>query len=297
MLDVRPELHAFGSETRIHLVPGGRAGALPLRSAQTQHVKAGLLITPRFGWVGVGAVMQETGWSASPEFLNAPLVPGSARDVPPWVLAGPVIARLIDLLSALVPGFELTAETLSAPRGRILWTEYVRSSLQSGYWHRMPCQFPDLTLDRVLRSAIRWTLEHTRESLFSAGERDSIAIDLAQTISRLLRTLQDVKSVEPRISDLERRFSKRLSPIGQLRLGLQAIGWVVDERGLGGGREMDGLAWQLPLEKLWESHVEAIVRSEEKMRGGDVRSGRLRQTVVPLNWSDPSYRSLGHSCS
>jgi len=293
-LDVRAELYAIGGETRIRLVPGGRAGALPLRSAQTRHVKAGLLIGPRFGWAGVGSVMQETGWAASPEFLDVPLVPGSARDVPPWVLAGPVLARLAELLASLIPGYEMRSETLTAPRGRILWTEYVRSSLSSGNWHRMPCQFPDLSKDRMLRSAIRWTLERTRESLFSAGERDPIATSLGRTISLLLLNLQDVKPVEPRLGDLERRFVNRITRVAQLRLGLQAIGWVVDERGLGGGREMDGLAWQLPLEVLWESHVEAVVRSEEAIRGGEVRSGRLRQTLFPLNWSDPSYRSLGH---
>jgi hypothetical protein len=257
-------------------------------------VKAGLLIRPRFGWAGVGNVMQQTGWAASPEFLDAPLVPGSARDVPPWVLAGPVLARLADLLKSLVPGYETRTETLTSPRGRILWTDYVRGPLRSGNWHRMPCQFPDLAKDRTLRSAIRWTLERTRISLMLAGERDPIATDLARTISLLLAGLQDVIATEPRLGDLERRFAGRIPGVSQLRLGLQAIGWIVDERGLGGGREMDGLAWQLPLEVLWESHVEAMIRAEEVVRGSEVKSGRLHQTTFPLNWSDPSYRSLGH---
>jgi len=293
-LDVRAELYATSAETKIRLLPGGRAGALPLRSAQTQRVKAGLLIRPRFGWAGVGNVMQQTGWAAAPEFLDAPLVPGSARDVPPWVLAGPVIVRLAALLTSLVPGYEAKSETLTSPRGRILWTEYVRSSLSSGNWHRMPCRFPDLSKDRILRAAIRWTLERTRLSLISAGERDPIATLLAQRISTLLVDLQDVSAVEPRVAELERRFGSRIPGSGSLRFGLQAIGWIADERGLGGGREMDGLAWQLPLEVLWESHVEAKIREEATIRGGEIKSGRLGQTVFPLNWSDASYRSLGH---
>ena len=293
-LDVRAELVADSNETKIRLFPGGRAGAIPLRSAQTQHVKAGLLVRPRFGWSGVGAVMQQTGWAASPEFLDVPLVPGSARDVPPWVLAGPVLARLAELLGKLVPGYEHRSDTLTSPRGRILWTEYVRGSLRSGNWHRLPCQFPDLAKDRVLRSAIRWTLERVRQSLIVAGERDPIATSLARAISLLLVELQDVKSIEPRISELERRFATRACRATQLQSGLQAISWIVDERGLGGGREMDGLAWQLSLNSLWEAHVESVIRAEERIRGGDVRSGRLRQTLFPLNWSDPSYRSLGH---
>ena len=294
MLDVRAELSAIGGETKIRLLPGGRAGALPLHSAQTRHVKAGLLISPRFGWAGVGSVMQETGWAASPEFLDVPLVPGSARDVPPWVLAGPVLARLAELLDSLVPGYEIRNETLTSPRGRILWADYVRGPLSSGNWHRLPCRFPDLSKDRMLRSAIRWTLERTRQSLLVAGGRDPFATELDRMVSLLMLRLQDVTAAEPRLGDLERRFANRVSRVVPLRHGLQAIGWVVDERGLGGGREMDGLAWQLPLEVIWESHVEAVIRAEEAIRGGEVKSGRLHQTVFPLNWSDPSYRSLGH---
>jgi McrBC 5-methylcytosine restriction system component len=293
-MDVKAELSAVGGETKIRLLPGGRAGAVPLRSAQTHQVKAGLVVRPRFGWSGVGSVMQQTGWAASPQFLDVPLVPGSARDVPPWVLAGPVLARLADLLRSLVPGYEIRRDTLTRPRGRILWSDYVRRSLSTGKWHHLPCQFPDLAKDRVLRSAIRWTLERTRLSLLGAGERDPIATSLGHELALLLQGLQDVIAKEPRTGDLERRFGQRMSHTAQLRLGLQAIGWIVDERGLGGGREMDGLAWQLPLDVLWESHVEAVVRAEEALRGGDVRCGRLHQTVIPLDWSDPSYRSLGH---
>ena len=79
-----------------------------------------------------------------------------------------------------------------------------------------------------------------------------------------------------------------------LRRGLEALGWIVDERGLGGGQEMDGLAWATPLDSLWEHYVEGSVRREASMRGGIVRVGRSRETLVPLDWSDPSHRSMGH---
>jgi len=75
---------------------------------------------------------------------------------------------------------------------------------------------------------------------------------------------------------------------------VQALGWVADERGLGGGREQDGLAWALPLAELWELYVEALVRSETALVGGIVRVGRRRETLFPVEWSDPSHRSLGH---
>jgi 5-methylcytosine-specific restriction endonuclease McrBC regulatory subunit McrC len=79
-----------------------------------------------------------------------------------------------------------------------------------------------------------------------------------------------------------------------LRRGLEALGWVADERGLGGGREMDGIAWALHLEQLWENYVEALIRREAALDGGMVRVGRRRETVFPIEWSDPSHRSLGH---
>jgi 5-methylcytosine-specific restriction endonuclease McrBC regulatory subunit McrC len=69
---------------------------------------------------------------------------------------------------------------------------------------------------------------------------------------------------------------------------------VVDERGLGGGRELDGIAWQLPLEQLWERYVESVVRQEVAKEGGEVLVGRLGQTTIPIHWSEPGLRSLGH---
>jgi 5-methylcytosine-specific restriction endonuclease McrBC regulatory subunit McrC len=57
---------------------------------------------------------------------------------------------------------------------------------------------------------------------------------------------------------------------------------------------MDGLAWQLPLEVLWERYVEAMVRSEVQREGGELLLGRLRQTVFPLHWSTNTVRSMTH---
>jgi len=79
-----------------------------------------------------------------------------------------------------------------------------------------------------------------------------------------------------------------------LRRGLEAISWILEERGLGGGRELDGLAWHLSLDRLWEAYVEATIRREAAGIGGEVKVARLRETTFPLHWTDPSHRSLGH---
>ena len=238
--------------------------------------------------------MAETGWAASPQFLDLPLVPGSARDVPPWVLSGPVLARLADLLRSLGRGYEVREETRQTPRGQIIWRRYLAESMVTGRWHQLPCRFPDLTQDPYLRRAIRWALERVRGELVGVGGRDPIALQLSDVARLLLSQLLDVIPVRPRSGDLERRLQFGVVGEVAIRRGLEALGWVVDERGLGGGRELDGLAWQLPLDQLWERYVEAAIRREAANEGGEVLVGRLGQTTIPLHWSEPGLRSLGH---
>lgn len=290
-LELKPELVGTPQGAVLRLVPGGRAGAVPLRSAHTGQVVGGVVVRPRFGWAGVGRVLSETGWHAAPQFLELPLVPGSGREVPPWVLAGPVIARIADLLRHLRRGYQQREEVLQAPRGTVLWPLYATASLVRGQWHQLPCRFPDLGADPRLREAAKWCLERVRRDLLIVGGVDHLALTLATEAQRLLLTLLDVAARVPQRGELERagHFVDAM-----LRRGLEAMGWVVDERGLGGGRELDGLAWQLSLPQLWEAYVECIMRQEAALVGSKVRVGRLGETVLPVHWSDPSQRSLSH---
>lgn len=293
-LDVRPEFLAEGLGGSVRLWPGGRTGAIPLRSGQTGKPVAGFVIEPRFGWSGVGRVLHETGWAAAPNLLSFPLVPGSGREVPPWVLAGPVLRRLDALLRSLRPGYREREELLVQPRGRILWGRYSRESLPRGRWEKLPCRFPDLGSDPVLRRHVRWALERIQRDLIAVGGRDAVALSLAAVAVRLLEQLADSPPLMPRRERLQAALkSTALSTDAFLR-GVEALSWIVDERGLGGGREQDGLSWQLPLDELWERWVEALIRQEAKRDGGDVSVGRRGETVFPLHWSNPSLRSLGH---
>lgn len=291
-LDVGVELVASNPEPAIRLSPGGNAGAIPLRSAQTGAVVAGLIVKPRFGWPGVGTVMSETGWAASPHFLDLPLVPGSARQVPPWVLAGPVLFRLQSLLANLSPGYSVREETLSAPRGRVVWPRYVSESLARGRWHRLPCRYPDLTFDPAIRSYVRWAVERVCADLVTVGHGEAVARALVRLATQIVESLADVRSVRPRSGELERMAAAKRLLKTALVQGLQALGWVADERGLGGGQEMDGLAWQLALEQLWERYVEAHVREEVAREGGELRVGRLGQTTMPIHWSTSTARTM-----
>ena len=107
------------------LCPGGRAGAIPSLSAQTGHVASGFLVEPRFGWSGVGRVLVATGWAGAPEILDFPMVPGSGREVPPWVLARPVLHRLAQLLRTSHCGYRIEERVMQKPRGQIVWGRYV----------------------------------------------------------------------------------------------------------------------------------------------------------------------------
>lgn len=293
-LDTRAELGTGTGGVSVRLVPGGRTGAIPLRSAQTGHVTGGFVVRPRFGWAGVGRVLTETGWHTAPEFLELPLVPGSGREVPPWVLAGPVLARLAELLRAVRRGYREIEAIVRRPRGRILWGRYCAKSLVRGRWDQLPCRFPDLESDPRLRRAVRWTVERLHRDLLAVGKTDPVAVALAAIAVRLLDQLLDVTPLMPSKDELRRSLGMGHLLGEALRRGIEAIAWIVEERGLGGGRELDGLAWQLPLDRLWEAYVEAVVRREAAITGGEVKVGRLGQTTFPLHWSDPTHRSLGH---
>ena len=293
-LDLKPSISSSDAGVRLALTPGGRTGAIPLRSAQTGHVTSGMLIEPRFGWSGVGRVLSAVGWHAGPEFIEGPLVPGSGREVPPWVLAGPVLARFADLLKAMRRGYHAKEAVLTKPRGTIRWREYIATSLARGDWASLPCRFPDLASDPHLRRMLRWGLERVRGELTLAGGGDVIARLLAGLADELLQSLRDVTPLPPRPSDLRTIGGGDALVAAALQRGLEALGWIVEERGLGGGREMDGLAWAIRLDQLWEQYVEHVVRREAALDGGMVRVARKGETVFPLDWSDPTHRSLGH---
>ncbi len=293
-LDVVPNIISSRLGVRLELKPGLRSGAIPLRSAVTGKVAGGLVIRPRFGWPGIGHVLSATGWGSGPEFLELPYVPGSGREVPPWVIAGPVLNRIANLLADLKPGFREKIEIRSTPRGQIQWKSYLNHQFPSGNWHSLPCKYSELDTDTRLRQAIRWTLERLHSDLSACGGNDAIAIMLIECAVRLIERVHDVPARRPSRGELENDSLHGPFMTMILREGLRAMGWIVDERGLGGGRSSDGLAWSLPLERLWERFVEFIIKDEIKKKGGRLRVGNRGETTVPLIWNDSIHKPLGH---
>jgi len=291
-LDLQTNISSVRDGVRLEVKTAHKAGAIPLISAVSGNVAGGVVVAPRFGWPGVGRILATTGWGSGPEFLNLPFVPGSGREVPPWVLAGPVLQRLAELIETLKPGYDERVEVLLRPRGRIIWPSYIRRNLSSGMWHHLPCSFSELSSDPRLREAIRWAIERVRLDLTKCGGDDATAMQMTLFADLLLRAIGQVSARRPLPNELQRYIDPLASPV--FRQGLEAIGWVVDERGLGGGRSSDGISWALPLEKLWERYVEKVVRKEAVCNGSKVRVGRMGETTIPLPWSSRSHRAIGH---
>ena len=290
--DIVVEYVATSGEVALRLRPGQLVGAVPLFSPVSRKVAGGVIIQPRFGWTGIGSILSATGWHARPRLLKLPMVPGSAKEIPPWVLAGPIVERFRMLLREMRRGFELKEVLLSQPRGQIVWSRYVREQLPSGSLHKLPCRFSDLGDDMVLRSFIRWSLESVIQSLTSASTTDLLCRRVLDGASQLHQTLRDVPARFPTPSAVA--MFQLNSPLATpaLQEAIEAISWVAEERGLAGSSQPDGLSWSMSMPELFERWVEHLIREWAANFGGIVTTGRDLSTSTPILWRTPGAHSL-----
>ena len=259
----------------LRLTPSSRIGAVPLLSPATRRVAAGILVAPRFRWSALGAVLGDIGFATEPTLGGTPLVPGSAREVPAWLLAAPVVRRLEAFLRHCKRGFAEREEVRQSPRGRVDWARWATTHVPSGRWSTLPCHFSEPDDDPELMAAVRWTLGRIDDELAAFYEA---------TAARLLRA---------RVSDLRAQVGegKIRRPSSAFRVGgsewiaeaVQAMDWVAEERGLGGSRVLDGMSWDLPIDEVWEAWVDAFVADLAPRCGfSELRRGHTTQS---LNWS------------
>jgi 5-methylcytosine-specific restriction endonuclease McrBC regulatory subunit McrC len=69
--------------------------------------------------------------------------------------------------------------------------------------------------------------------------------------------------------------------------GLQAIEWTIEERGLAGLSDLDGIPWKMPMDRFFEAWVETAFRMIAQRTGGQMKVGRKRETTHPINWEPP----------
>ena len=294
LLQVTIQRDYDGSDVLLHIDSGSAIGAVPLVSPLTARPDFGLVIQPRFPWAGIGPMLAEMGWLISPTPLRLPLLKRSERRVPPWVLSFMVLARLKALLERLERRFELTSEVRSAPKGNIDWTQYATRYLSRGNFLSVPCTFPDLRDDRHLKGAIRFALERQLRSLETQHEQGAFIHRLIALAESLLRKVDAVPSRRPEKQEVQTWLRRPLRTDGFIE-GLQAIDWTVEDRGLAGLSDLEGIPWTMPMEQFFEAWVETVMRVVARQMGGSLKTGRRRETVSALAWDPPylgSQRSL-----
>jgi 5-methylcytosine-specific restriction endonuclease McrBC regulatory subunit McrC len=72
------------------------------------------------------------------------------------------------------------------------------------------------------------------------------------------------------------------------REGLQAIEWTIEDRGLAGISDLEGIPWRMPMEQFFEAWLEVVFHNVAREIGAQVRTGRKRETVHAMHW-EPSY--------
>jgi len=279
--------HFDGTKVDFDCTSSNRIGAVSLLSPISGKFDFGLVVRPRFGWSGLGAVMNATGWRVIPSPLAEPMLPRSDRKIPPWLLSSIVLFRLKILLESLERKFVLVREGRSAPRGSVDWGEYANRQISRGLFLEVPCQFPDLRDDRRLRSAIRFAVEAHLGSLETQRFAGIYVLKLIELCQTLRDRLRDVVPLRPRPADIFGWMRATLKS-GEYFGGIEAIEWTTDERGLGGLSDLRGLAWSMSMEEFFEAWAEVIVDRVARRYGGVLKTGRLRETVIPISW-DPPY--------
>jgi hypothetical protein len=287
LLDVRMERSLDADGVQLRIQSGSAVGAVPLFSPTSARPDYGLVAQPRFPWPGIGPMLAEMGWRVGPTPLHLPLLRRSERRVPAWVLSSMILVRLKALLDSLDRRFEIIRETRIAPRGTVHWTRYATQSLPRAAWLSIPCTFPDLRDDRFLKGAIRHSLELQIRSLESQKEHGAFVHRLIEFGHQLLRRVQTVLTYVPSPVTMGVWFRRPLRT-EQFVDGIRAIEWTVEERGLAGLSDLDGIPWSMPMEQFFEAWAETIFRVVAQRTGAEVRVGRKRETTHPVNW-DPAF--------
>lgn len=285
---VNPRVAYDGEHLDVVLETSSQVGALPLLSPTTGRPDYGLIIKPRFEWLGIGGMLAEMGWRVIPTPLRLPLLPGSERKIPLWVLSTIILFRLRALLNGLDRRFELTTAHLLAPRGTVDWQRYAIEQLPRAQFLQVPCQFPDLRDDQDLKAAIHFTLRKQLASLNTQRHAGPLVMQLIELCISLLEKVHSVPARQPSPNMLLAWTTKSVQT-NVFREGLQAVEWTIDNRGLAGLADLRGLPWILSMETFFEAWVETIVSRLARNIGGTVHIGRKRETIVPFQW-EPPYR-------
>ena len=275
-----------GRDVLLNVVSENTIGAAPLISPTTAKPQYGIIVTPRFSWSGLGAMLAEMGWLIAPQPLKLDPFPGSEANIPRWVLSSMILQRLKELLRTLSLTFNVVTQIRSAPRGQVRWGEYATRSIASGRFLSVPCSFPELNQDPQLLGTIRFCLERIIESLQSQVAHGGFVHRMIEDAQLLWTRVNHVSIFIPSPNSMA--LWKRGALKTKLYLeGLEALQWTLEERGLAGGGKLEGIPWRMEMDLFFEAWVETVFRKIARTTAGTLKSGRLKQTVHPISWDLP----------
>jgi 5-methylcytosine-specific restriction endonuclease McrBC regulatory subunit McrC len=231
-------------------------------------------------------MLAEMGWRISPTPLRLPLLCRSERRVPVWVLSFMILARVKALLDSLDRRFEHAKETRRAPRGTVHWAEYATRSLPNASFLSIPCTFPDLRDDRLIKGAVRHTVERQLRALETQKEHGAFVHRLIELGQQILRRVQTVPAYVPSTATLG-VWLQRPMRTDPFVTRIQVIEWTIEERGLAGLSDLEGIPWTMPMDQFFEAWVETVFRIVAQRTGAQLRVGRNRETTYPVEWEPP----------
>lgn len=291
-LSIDPEIYYSGDALKIKLTAHTRIGAVPLLSPITHKYEYSLIIKPRFGWNGIGPILTTTGWRVLPNILNMPQLKISERRIPPWVLSSVVLSRLEQLIQHLDRRFEMNESYHSKPKGTVSWTDYSQKQIPKGQFLNFKCRYPELQENRQLKSIVHFALKKQKQSLETQRDFGVYVMQLLDYCNRLIQKVSNCHPKQPTKLQIN-RLQTVLMPVEVIKQGIEAVMWTTENKGLAGLGDLNGLPWMMNMEELFESYVESIMNKIVQQTGGHLKSGRNRETVVPINWDPPFLGSQG----
>jgi 5-methylcytosine-specific restriction endonuclease McrBC regulatory subunit McrC len=197
------------------------------------------------------------------------------------------LKRLYAILEQLNRTFTYAEVKLSAPKGRVNWNKYASRQIPSVKFLEIPCIFPDLKENEELMSAIHFTLKILLGSLESQRTSGIYVLQLIELCQSLLSKVNTTTPKQPSVLTFQ-RWTNLPIKTDIFKQGLQAIEWIVEDRGLAGISTLNGLPWIMQMEIFFEAWIETFAHLLIRRTGGHLKTGRKRETITPISW-EPSF--------
>jgi len=104
-------------------------------------------------------------------------------------------------------------------------------------------------------------------SLETQHEQGTFVHRLIALAEILLRKVSDSYSRRPEKPEVDMWLRRPMRADAFIE-GLQAIEWTVEDRGLAGLSDLEGIPWTMPMEQFFEAWVETVMRNVARQMGG-----------------------------